>query len=289
MKKEREVEMASKKKASIEDKLVDLTELETPMVITLYGRPGSGKTTIAGSGPKPMLFIDVKDKGTESLKRPETVAGDITVCEITDLDEVYDLYDYIIENPKKYKSVVIDHLTTLQDLSHQKVREEEGKEKMSQQLYGFSSSYLKEIIGMYKELTDYGITPIFIAEDRLESGDGDGEDQLLPEVGPGIMPSVSRFLCAASRVIGHTYLQERVEKTGDVKVKRFIEYRLRLGPNPYYITKVTRPKGNYCPSYVVDPSYQDIVDIVKGVYPEPEEAPKRKKKKSRKRSVTSKK
>lgn len=275
--------MASKKKSSIEDKLVDLTELETPMVITLYGRPGSGKTTIAGSGPKPMLFIDVKDKGTESLKRPGTVEGDITVCEVSDLDEVYDLYDYIIDHPKKYKSVVIDHLTTLQDISHQKVREEEGKTKMSQQLYGFSASYLKEIISMYKELTDYGITPIFIAEDRLESGDGDGEDQLLPEVGPGIMPSVSRFLCAASRVIGHTYLQERVEKTGDMKVRRTIEYRLRLGPNPYYITKVTRPKGNYCPAYVVDPSYQDIVDIVKGDYEEPVKKPaKRKKKKSRK-------
>ena len=34
--------MASKKK-SIEDKLIDLTALETPMVITLYGRPGSGR------------------------------------------------------------------------------------------------------------------------------------------------------------------------------------------------------------------------------------------------------
>lgn len=275
--------MASKKK-SIEDKLIDLTALETPMVITLYGRPGSGKTTIAGSGPKPMLFIDVKDKGTESLKRPDTAAGDITVCEITDLDEIYDLYDYIVDNPKKFKSVVIDHLTTLQDLSHQKVQEEENKTKMSQQLYGFSASYLKEIISMYKELTDLGITPIFIAEDRLESGDGEGEDQLLPEVGPGIMPSVSRFLCAASRVIGHTYLQERVEKTGDLKVKRTIEYRLRLGPNPYYITKVTRPKGNYCPAYIVDPSYQDIVDIVKGNYKELEPkktVPKKKKRKTR--------
>ena len=272
------------KKNSIEDKLIDLTELETPMVITLYGRPGSGKTTIAGSGPKPMLFIDVKDKGTESLKRPGVSEGDITVYELTDLDEIYDIYDYICENPKKYKSVVIDHLTTLQDISHQKVREEEGKSKMSQQLYGFSSSYLKEIISMYKELTNYGITPIFIAEDRLESGEGEGEDQLLPEVGPGIMPSVSRFLCAASRVIGHTYLQEKVEKTGDMKVKRTIEYRLRLGPNPYYITKVTRPKGNYCPAYLVDPSYQDIVDIIKGTYKEPtkETAPKRKVKRSRK-------
>lgn len=277
--------MAKKSKSNgIENKLVDLTELETPMVITLYGRPGSGKTTIAGSGPKPMLFIDVKDKGTESLKRPGVSEGDVTVYELTDLDEIYDLYDYICDNPKKYKSVVIDHLTTLQDLSHEKVKEEEGKTKMSQQLYGFSSSYLKEIIGMYKELTDLGITPIFIAEDRLESGDGEGEDQLLPEVGPGIMPSVSRFLCAASRIIGHAYLQEKVEKTGDVKVRRTIEYRLRLGPNPYYITKVTRPKGNYCPPYLVDPSYQDLIDIVRGDYPEPEakKPSKKKKKKSRK-------
>ena len=55
------------KKSSLEDRFVDLLELDTPTIITLYGRPGTGKTTIACTGPKPLLLIDVKDKGTYKI------------------------------------------------------------------------------------------------------------------------------------------------------------------------------------------------------------------------------
>lgn len=252
------------KKSSLEDRFVDLLDLDTPTIITLYGRPGTGKTTIACTGPKPLLLIDVKDKGTDSGKREDLEPGDITVFELENFDEIYEVYDYIQDNPERFKSVVIDHMTALQDFCYQKVMDEEGKSKMSQGMYGTAGSYLKEVINLYKGLTDLGITPIFNCQDRMESGDGEGEDQLLPEVGPGLMPSVARTLCAASRVIGHTYQFENVEKLDGAKVRRNIEFRLRLGPNPYYITKVTRPVGTLCPMFLVDASYNDIMKIVKG-------------------------
>lgn len=252
------------KKSSLEDRFVDLLELDTPTIITLYGRPGTGKTTIACTGPKPLLLIDVKDKGTDSGKREDLEPGDITVFELENFDEIYEVYDYIQDNPERFKSVVIDHMTALQDFCYQKVMDEEGKNKMSQGMYGTAGSYLREVINLYKGLTDLGITPIFNCQDRMESGDGEGEDQLLPEVGPSLMPSVARTLCAASRVIGHTYQFENVEKLDGAKVRRNIEFRLRLGPNPYYITKVTRPVGTPCPMFLVDASYNDIMKIVKG-------------------------
>lgn len=252
------------KKSPLEDRFVDLLDLDTPTIITLYGRPGTGKTTIACTGPKPLLLIDVKDKGTDSGKREDLEPGDITVFELENFDEIYEVYDYIQDNPERFKSVTIDHMTALQDFCYQKVMDEEGKSKMSQGMYGTAGSYLKEVINLYKGLTDLGITPIFNCQDRMESGDGEGEDQLLPEVGPGLMPSVARTLCAASRVIGHTYQFENVEKLDGAKVRRNIEFRLRLGPNPYYITKVTRPVGTPCPMFLVDASYKDIMKIVKG-------------------------
>lgn len=252
------------KKSSMENRFVDLLDLDTPTIITLYGRPGTGKTTIACTGPKPLLLIDVKDKGTDSGKREDLEPGDITVFELENFDEIYEVYDYIQDNPERFKSVVIDHMTALQDFCYQKVMDGEGKSKMSQGMYGTAGSYLKEVINLYKGLTDLGITPIFNCQDRMESGDGEGEDQLLPEVGPSLMPSVARTLCAASRVIGHTYQFENVEKLDGAKVRRNIEFRLRLGPNPYYITKVTRPVGTPCPMFLVDASYNDIMKIVKG-------------------------
>ena len=257
------------KKSSLEDRFVDLLDLDTPTIITLYGRPGTGKTTIACTGPKPLLLIDVKDKGTDSGKREDLEPGDITVFELENFDEIYEVYDYIQDHPERFKSVAIDHMTALQDFCYQKVMDEEGKSKMSQGMYGTAGSYLKEVINLYKGLTDRGITPIFNCQDRMESGDGEGEDQLLPEVGPSLMPSVARTLCAASRVIGHTYQFENVEKLDGAKVRRNIEFRLRLGPNPYYITKVPRPVGPPCPMFLVDATYKDIMKIVKGKWEDP--------------------
>jgi hypothetical protein len=256
------------KKSPLEDRFVDLLDLDTPTIITLYGRPGTGKTTIACTGPKPLLLIDVKDKGTDSGKREDLEPGDITVFELENFDEIYEVYDYLQDNPNHFKSVAIDHMTALQDFCYQKVMDEEGKSKMSQGMYGTAGSYLKEVINLYKGLTDLGITPIFNCQDRMESGDGEGEDQLLPEVGPSLMPSVARTLCAASRVIGHTYQFENVEKLDGAKVRRNIEFRLRLGPNPYYITKVTRPFGTPCPQFLVDANYQDIMKVVRGKWKE---------------------
>lgn len=258
-----------------------MVDLDDPTIITLYGRPGSGKTTLASTLPKPLLLVDVKDKGGESAKHKGLERGEITVFSVEDFDDIYDLYDYIVDNTEKFKSVCIDHMTALQDLGLNKVKEEEGKEVISQRMYGIVAGYMKEIIGLYKDLTDYGITPCFLAQDRLDGGEGEGEDQLTPEVGPGLMPSVARVLCASSRIIGHTYLQEKVEKTGNMKVKRTIEYRLRLGPNPYYITKVTRPKGTPCPMYIVDPTYKDLETIIKGEWEEPK--PRKRKSQSRKK------
>lgn len=252
------------KKPSLEDRFQDLLDMDTPTIITLYGRPGTGKTTISCTLPKPLLLIDVKDKGTDSGKREDLEPGDITVFELESFDEIYDIYDYLEENPNRFKSVVIDHMTALQDFCYGKVMDEEGKSRMSQGMYGTAGGYMKEVINLYKGLTDHGITPCFNCQDRMESGDGEGEDQLLPEVGPGLMPSVARTLCAASRVIGHTYQFENVEKLEGAKVRRNIEFRLRLGPNPYYITKVTRPFGTPCPQFLVNATYQDIMKVVKG-------------------------
>lgn len=256
------------KKSGLEDRFQDLLDMNTPTIITLYGRPGTGKTTISCTLPKPLLLIDVKDKGTDSGKRDDLEPGDITVFELEEFDEIYDLYDYIKDNPDRFKSVVIDHMTALQDFCYEKVMDEEGKSRMSQGMYGTAGGYLKEVINLYKGLTDLGITPCFNCQDRMESGDGEGEDQLLPEVGPSLMPSVARTLCAASRVIGHTYQFENVEKLDGAKVRRNIEFRLRLGPNPYYITKVTRPFGTPCPQFLVDANYQDIMKVVKGKWSE---------------------
>lgn len=277
VKKQKEV----KKKSGIEGRIQDVMDINTPTIISIFGRPGSGKTSFLASCPKPLLIVDVKDKGTDSVKSKKLQRGDVEVFEVEGFDDIYDIYDYIVANPDKYATVCIDHLTALQDFANTKVLSDNGKDKMSQQMFGFTTSLVKEVIGLFKNLTDLGILPIFIVQDRVNKGDEDGEGgELTPEVSFGLMPSLQKTLGAASRVIAHCYLEEVISKA-DMKVKSNVEYRMRLGPNAYYLTKVTRPLGTPCPDYLVNPTYQDLEKVIKGQW-EPEERTERVKKKPRK-------
>lgn len=253
------VEMARTKSKGIEDKFVDLMDINYEDSITLWGRPGTGKTTIAGTAPKPLLLIDVMDKGVKSARSSSQERGEVTTVLIEDFDELYEVYDYIKDNLSKFKSVVIDHLTSVQGLSHEKVMRDNGKNRMSQQLYGFSGGIQKEIIDLFLSLADEGIQPIFLAQDRTRGGDEEGEgEQLDPEVGPHLQPAVAKHVMAKSRIVGHTFINEEVDpKT----LEKTFEYCVRLGPHPYYQTKVTGPKESVVPQYIVNPTIQDILDV----------------------------
>lgn len=269
----------ARKTKGIESRFVDLTELDSPQPMTFWGRPGTGKTTLSATAPKPIFYIDVKDRGTESAKTKDLKKGDVVVFTIEDFDDIMGAYDYLSENSGDFKTVVIDHMGALQELAYSQVMVKNNKSRMSQQLYGFASDLMKEVIDLYKSLGDEGILPIFLAQDRTRGGDdGDGE-QLDPEVGPALQPAVAKYLMAASRVVGQTYIAEEVDKTTTPgKVKSSIQYRLRLGPHPYYQTKVTKPIDADMPDYLVNPNISQVLDIIKGEYSKPATKRRRRKK-----------
>src|SRR5690606_7836569 len=97
-------------------------------------------------------------------------------------------------------------------------------------------------------------------------------------VGPRLMPSVAAILNASVKVIGHTFIREVVKRNLD-SIDRKTYFCLRLGPHPYYITKIRKPKDTKCPEYIVDPSYDKIIDIMRGKSPDQKTSSKNKKKK----------
>lgn len=81
------------------------------------------------------------------------------------------------------------------------------------------------------------------------------------------MPSVVSTLNAAVGIIGNTFVRETIRefKVGKRKIKkRKVEYCLRIGPHSMYITKIRKPKSIEVPPYLVDPDYDDIIDVMKG-------------------------
>lgn len=275
------IKKSLKKKSSsnydIPDELptFDLNDMDEARSYVLYGRSSTGKTTLAMSFPGKILLLDVRDRGTDSVSdiSPKKGVG----MKINDWDDFEMVYYFLKKNPDKYKTVVIDTMSQLQQLCVKMVLEDQGKStkdagnwgSMRKQDWGQVASIMKEWIVNYRDLVDLGIEVVFIAQDRTFNIDEEenSDSSLAPEIGPALSPSISKALNAAVNIIGNTFIRERhitKEVNGKKKEISKIEYCLRIGPNATYITKARKPKGIALPSVLVDPDYETIINTIKG-------------------------
>lgn len=256
-----------------ENSLVNVADIEDFLKFLVYGRSGTGKTTILGSLPKPLLYLDVKDKGTKSIKNTEG----IVVKQIKNWEDFETAYWYLKSHSDKYKSVVIDTVTQLQDVCLKKVKRVKGSEddeglvsKTSRQAFGEASEMMKTWIINYRDLP---MVVGFAAQDRLKASDEESDDMdvLIPEVGPYVMPSIAKILNAAVDIIGQAFVREVEKKvknkeTGKIKTISTVEYCLRVGPHPIFTTKFRRDpsiKGEI-PNIIVNATCGKLIKISNG-------------------------
>ena len=136
---------------------------------------------------------------------------------------------------------------------------EEGKEIMSQRLWGVVSGLMKIWLLNYRDLVDKSINVIFLAHDRTNKGEGNEDDDTIdPQVGARLMPSVSGFLNGAVKAIGNTFVREVFLEDKSRKV----EYCMRIGPHAYYTTKLRNPMGTDCPESIVDPTFDKLMSLM---------------------------
>lgn len=187
----------------------------------------------------------------------------VYTCET--FEDVQDAIEYGYENSDYFKTIGMDTATQAQRFCVSHVK---GDKNMTQQKWGEVSTLMTEMISSFLGLGDEGVHPVFLAQDRKDDGAGDGEDQLMPEVGPMMMPSLQRNIQAACRVVGQTYTGEKVEQTKEGRINREVEFRLRIGPNPYYMTKVTKPKSIKVPQFIPNPTFDKLQAALNGTYDE---------------------
>ena len=137
--------------------------------IVVYGRSGTGKTTLAATAPGPILLIDVKDEGTDSIAD----ADNVEVYQAESLADVEDVYWHLTKNPKQFKTIVIDTCTQLQSMAVSEVMKKNKRKgepgawgSMRKQDWGDVSAILKEQLLNFRDLTSRGMNVIFIAQDR---------------------------------------------------------------------------------------------------------------------------
>ena len=241
--------------------------LELVLAALFYGRAGTGKTTISCTFPGPILHLDIREKGTDSVSDVK----DLDTISLTEWEEFEQVYWYLASGEAPYKTVVIDAVSQLQDLALEKAMADEGKagEKVSQRQWGVASGFMKTWIVNYRDLVDRGINVVFLAHDRVTEGDEGEEGELMPSVGPRVMPSVASILTASVKLTGNTFIREQVRKLEGGKIDRQVIYSMRLGPHAFYNTKVRQPKGSYVPDVLDNPSYDLLIRIMRGEFQKP--------------------
>lgn len=257
------------KKASILDRVEPVEDLPNILSCVFYGRSGTGKTTIAGTFPTPMIFLDIGERGTDSVTDVEG-ASVLKILEWRDIEDIY--WEIKEGGPDLFRTVNIDAMHSMQSLAiiEAKARNNIGPdEKTSQRIFGEASGLMQQWLTNYRDLQDEGIHVNFLAHDKVFSQDTDSDevDTIAPEVGPKLMPSISGFIMGLVKVAGHTYISETITKAkvAGQKKKRDINYRLRIGPHSYYGTKVRKNKGIELPEFINDPTFDKILKVRKGL------------------------
>lgn len=236
----------------------------------IYGRSGTGKTVFAstlaeryqkaGMGAK-VLLIDCNEEGEDSISN----MGDIVdVIMVSTWEEFEAVYRYLESGEHPYGGAIVDTGTQLQDIAMVNARKVgQAKDMMTRRSWGVLSTTLAPRLLDFRNLP---IDLIILAQDRRDQNDADVEDEddLLPEFGPGFMPSVAKVVSAMVKVIGQTYVTEKEITKGKKKGKLEPQFRMRLGPHPLYLTKIRVPKGNNVPRSIPNPTVEKIQEYMEG-------------------------
>jgi len=250
------------REASIGDRIRPIGDVESFLTMLCYGKAGTGKTVFGCTWPKPLLLLDIKEKGTESVI---DVPG-IDVLPIESWDDLEAIYWELKDRKlkKDYKSVILDQLTAMQALGIEKFRMENGMEAgdvLSQRTWGRVSGLMMEWVYNYRQLYTAGYHICFNAHERLREPQEEDDDRIAPSVGSNLMQSVASFVNGSVSVIGNTFIREKELD----KKKTEIQFCMRVGPHAFYAAKIRRPvSAGPPPSVLVNPSFDKIIKISKG-------------------------
>jgi len=263
--------------SSVEDRITDI-EFNEGIKINIYGRSGTGKTSLWGSFPGPILsLICSGGKKSGELRSLNTPAmrkkiKTLTIEKSTDIAAAADIQN----ETQRFKTVVLDHATSFQNmvlaeiLGLDEIPEQSSWGLASQQEYGQCALQMKELLRL---LLDLDCNVVIVAQER-EFTPSEDDDMIMPHVASALSPSVTGWLNPACDYIVETFIRQKTElksvKVGG-KTKKIrkpvpgVDYCLRTGPHAIYTTKFRIPKGSGgLPEVVVDPTYDKLIKLIEG-------------------------
>lgn len=235
------------------DSAVDIQELGQRNFWVLYGKSNSGKTCVASTFPKPLLYIQIGDDGSNTIARVEGIKA----ISIENIEQFKTLCEEL-KKDKKYATIVVDTFSMVVNEWVQQKVTTKGK-KMTQQLWGDLKTEQEELIKALQRLAKKHIV-VATCHESMDTIEG-MEDEITPDIRPSVSKGARTYLEGMANYGIHTTKIIK-EVTKGNETKEVVKYAADIGPNPYYWTKLQVDPSIKVPKRIINPTYDKFMEVI---------------------------
>ena len=233
------------------DGVKDIADLGQRKLVVLWGKSNTGKTEFGSTWPKPQLYVQVGEDGSNTIRNKKNISG----LRADNIDSVKGvLKELIKEKGAGYESVFVDTFSMVTNvwIDENAIKK---KKKMTQPMWGDLKTETEELIRLAYKLSLYTWV-ILSCHEAMDAIEG-MEDEILPDARPSTTKGARTYLEGMANYGFHTTRLKK-EVVEDGVEKTVVRYAAHLGPNPYYWTKLQTPKEVKVPAVMINPSFAKL-------------------------------
>jgi hypothetical protein len=237
------------------DKAVPISELGQSNLWVIYGKSGSGKTNLLASFPKPLLYLQIGDDGSNTIGETEGIDA-LRVSDVKELKQA--LQEARIDG--HYKTVAVDTFSLLVNdwVSENAIQK---NKRMTQQMWGDLKTDTEELIKSSHILAKSKIV-VLTCHEVMDTIEG-YEDEITPDVRPSLSKGARTYLESMANFGIHTAVVQKEKDMPNGETKTVSVHIAHLSSNPYYWVKTQKPASIQLPEAIINPSYAKIKKLLK--------------------------
>lgn len=221
----------------------------------VYGDPGSGKTSFAGSMAKKVKTLGLSaEAGLLSLQNLRDEKGElvpvdyIQVTKFEDMEEAFAaLHHGALKG--KYQGVFLDSLTEIQKSCMDHIMEKAKKEAMEMRDWGTLAMKIERMVRAFRDLPMH-VTVTALSESETDQTTGE------VRVMPSLKGSVQKSLPAFFDEVFYTFSKE----VGDGEERKIRHHLLTRNSGKY----IGKDRSGRLPQVIIDPDFGKVFDLILG-------------------------